>query len=147
MGKGSVDNFRQPQDVSVRGSSDGEAPSADTADWDDERSSDEIRADIRRTRDRLDRTIDDLQQRFSSKEIVKGGLDAVREIVGDPVQRGIGLVRDNPLPAAMVGLGLIWLLVNAARNKKESYASDVDITELEYREFEGLGECLQESAL
>lgn len=73
-----------------------------------ERSSEEIRRDIDRTRADMDETVDRLESRLSPGQLldqawgmVKGG--------------GVGdVVRDHPVPLALMGLGVAWLAVEKA---------------------------------
>lgn len=86
-----------------------------------ERDPEHIRADIERTRRRMARTIDEIQERFTpghmksvAKSVLRGQTfdraGRMTQRVREARTTMYGFVRDNPLPAAMVGLGLSWLL-------------------------------------
>jgi gas vesicle protein len=103
-----------------------------------------LKENIRRTRAEMSATIDELQERLSP-EVLKAQLkDTVRERVEDAkhsvreatigraenmarkagetvtdVRHGvIDTIRDNPIPAAMVGIGLGWLLMNGRSSER-----------------------------
>jgi hypothetical protein len=74
---------------------------------------DVIERDLRETRARVDRTIDQIQDRLSPGQLLDEGLRYFRDGPTDYLATfGSNLshsVRDNPLPVAMIGLGFAWL--------------------------------------
>jgi hypothetical protein len=105
----------------------------------DSRSSDEVRADIERTRAELDATIDALHQRLSPETIIHNVFDVLRENVNEGVRRTVQVVRDNPIPAALIGIGVIWLIASQAGGRCR--IPEVDL--YEYEEYERFGEPTQ----
>lgn len=92
-----------------------------------ERDPEFIRADIERTRRKLSRTMGEIRERFTPEHMKSVAKSVVREQTVDRAGRmtrkareGVmkartgmyELVRDNPLPAAMVGLVLSWFLMD-----------------------------------
>lgn len=94
-----------------------------------------IRADIERTRERMSRTVEDLGERLNPDRL-KGQLrqnihdatigkaetmarNAV-DRVDDTRHSIMDSIRDNPIPAAMVGLGLGWLFINGKRDERDA---------------------------
>ena len=77
------------------------------------------RAEIERTRADMSETVDAIQDRLSPESLKEQAKDRVREAtVGKAQEAGsgiIGTIRANPLPAALTGIGLGWLIVNARR--------------------------------
>ena len=84
-----------------------------------------IRAEIRETRERMGDTIEEIGERLNPrrlKEEVKedirdatiGRVERAAERVGD--SRLVSAVRENPIPALMVGVGLGWLIFGARRS-------------------------------
>src|SRR5688572_28778585 len=79
-----------------------------------------LRADIDRTRRRISEDLDELGQRLNPQNVKAQIKDGVREATIGRVenmarQAGDGLmqtIKDNPLPAAMAGIGLAWLFMN-----------------------------------
>ena len=92
----------------------------------DEAGSDEVevtRVEIERTRADMSETVDAIQQRLSPETLKEQAKDRVREAtVGRVEEAGSGItetIRENPLPAALTGIGLGWLLVSARRNQTQ----------------------------
>jgi ElaB/YqjD/DUF883 family membrane-anchored ribosome-binding protein len=106
----------------------------------------EIRADIRETRERMGDNLEQLGERLNPshlKEQVKQDIrdatigkvenmaqkasdqmDEARQTIGEARNAITETVRENPIPAAMVGLGLGWLIYNARkRSSMESSRS------------------------
>jgi len=86
----------------------------------DETEADEVaatRAEIERTRADMSETVDAIQERLSPENLKEQAKDRVKEAtVGRAQEAGSGIVetiRANPLPAALTGIGLGWLLVSA----------------------------------
>jgi ElaB/YqjD/DUF883 family membrane-anchored ribosome-binding protein len=75
------------------------------------------RAEIEHTRADMSETVDAIQQRLSPENLKEQAMDTVKEATVGRVQ-GAGstimeTVRANPVPAALTGIGLGWLLVSA----------------------------------
>lgn len=72
-----------------------------------------IERELAATRARVDRTIDQIQERLSPGQLLDEGLRYFRDGPSDYLSTfGSNLghsVRDNPLPVAMIGLGVAWL--------------------------------------
>ena len=81
---------------------------------------DVIERDLRETRARVDRTIDEIQERLSPGQLLDEGLRYLRSGPSDYLATfGSNLgtsVRDNPLPVAMIGLGVAWLALGQSPN-------------------------------
>lgn len=74
-----------------------------------ERSSEEIRRDIERTREQMDEKADALEQKLSPGEILDDLWNRVRR--GNTAS-GLGdMFRDHPVPIALMALGLGWLAI------------------------------------
>jgi len=76
---------------------------------------DAIRAEIGRTRTRLDQAADALRQRLDPEELVHGLFETARANAGEVGHALMRTVRDNQLPTALIGAGLVWLLLKQAR--------------------------------
>lgn len=76
----------------------------------DERSSEDIRRNIEDTRADMDRTVDALQAKLTPGEIID---DLWNRMKGSGAASSLGdMVRDNPMPVALMGLGLAWLAID-----------------------------------
>jgi hypothetical protein len=79
-----------------------------------------LRAHIDRTRQRISEDLDELGEKLNPQNVKAQIKDGVREATIGRVenmarQAGDGLmqtIKDNPLPAAMAGIGLAWLFMN-----------------------------------
>ncbi len=70
------------------------------------------RTDIERTRADMSETVDAIQERLSSENLKEQGKARAKDMARET---GFGLVeriKQNPVPAAMVGIGLGWLLMS-----------------------------------
>jgi len=95
------------------------------------------RTEIERTRADMSETVDAIQERLSPENLKEQAKDRVKEAtVGRAQEAGSGIVetiRANPLPAALTGIGLGWLLVSAVggasgqtRYRDRAYPYDYD---------------------
>jgi hypothetical protein len=96
----------------------------------------EIRAGIEQTRSEMTETIDAIQERLSPqhlKEQVKGQVrdatigkaEEIMRNAGDTINEArygvMETIRQNPIPAAMVGIGLGWLFMNRRSGSARGY--------------------------
>lgn len=117
------DRNRDPHGAYAPGRADSDDPAA-------------IRAEIERTRQRMSHTVDELGYRLNPdrlKSRVKqnihdatvGKAENMARIAVDRADETrhsiMDTLRDNPVPAAMVGIGLGWLLVNGRRDHEVGY--------------------------
>ena len=81
------------------------------------------RAEIVRTRADMSETVDAIQGRLSPENLKEQAKDRVKEAtVGRAQEAGSGIVetiRANPVPAALTGIGLGWLLMSARKQQEE----------------------------
>lgn len=98
--------------------------------------SNEIRDDIRRTRAEMDQTVDRLAERLRPRHLIDDLIEVVRgKVTGGaspagPTDAGatamdeakhygtaiLGSLKNHPMPAALIGAGLAWLLFDQARD-------------------------------
>jgi len=89
----------------------------------DPRSSEEIKHDIDRTLYEMDQTATQLQGKLS----LHGLIDEVKDVFTTSGRRAPGRLmeaaRDNPVPAALIGLGVVWMVADrlGGRGRHESY--------------------------
>ena len=100
----------------------------------------EIRDDIRRTRAEMDQTVDRLAERLRPRHLIDDLIEVVRGKVTGPGSPGaaasgggsssatamdeakhygsaiLGSLKNHPMPAALIGAGLAWLLFDQARD-------------------------------
>lgn len=85
------------------------------------KSPDEIEQDILATRSHIDRTLDVLTMRLSPSGLVDQAVRTARETGGEFTLNLGRAVRDNPVPTALIGLGLGWLMVSGRRSNGAGY--------------------------
>ena len=88
---------------------------------------DTIEDDIRATRQSIDDKVERIQQRLSPGDIVDSVVDFARTN-GGAIASGIGRgVRDNPLPVAMIGAGIVWFVLSSrAQHRHDTYVEYSD---------------------
>jgi hypothetical protein len=74
----------------------------------------EIEAEIAETRVEMSETIEAIQERLSPSNIVANAKESVRQAATEKVRNMtdnafVDAIRDNPIPAAMIGIGAAWL--------------------------------------
>ena len=96
-------------------------------------SAEQIRRDIERTRAEMDKTVDVLQERLRPRHLLDDALDALRgwsasnrspnaatannavDALGQVGGRVVESLRENPMPAALIGAGVAWLLFGGGK--------------------------------
>lgn len=100
-----------------------------------EERTDALESDIRRTRERMGEDIEALGDKLSPSRIKDRAKETVKRKTREAGQSLIRSARENPIPAAMVAVGLTWLMRVRKKGNGEAF----------YDEFEGLGEGTQPS--
>ena len=92
------------------------------------RSSTEIESDIRQTRGRMDTTLNELGDRLTARSLLNSALDwwesrGVGARTGgatkDTYQSVARYVKENPIPALLVGTGVAWMIIEATTSDDE----------------------------
>lgn len=82
------------------------------------------RMNIEQTRSNMSETVDEIQERLSPQNLKEQAKYQVREATVGRVQEGssglMETIKENPVPAAMVGVGLGWLVMSARKQKSDS---------------------------
>lgn len=93
-----------------------------------ERRPDEIEAEIARTRTDMHATLTAIEQRLTPGQLIDQGLDYLRHSGGrEFVSNLSGSVRNNPIPVALMGIGMAWLM--ATGNRRPAYLQEGDTGE------------------
>jgi len=73
----------------------------------------EIERDLDRRRARLNQDLNALEDRMSPNQLIDQAAAYLRSGQGAAFTRNLGTsVRDNPIPAVLVGVGLAWLMAS-----------------------------------
>lgn len=79
----------------------------------DYKSPDEIEREVEEARAQLRHTLGDIRESLSPGQMLDHAIDYARESGGAEFTRNLGRqVRDNPLPIALIGAGIGWLLAS-----------------------------------
>src|SRR5260221_1431844 len=75
----------------------------------------EVEEQIRRTRAELAQTLDALDRKLTARHLVEKGFDMFRDSVNtnETLHRSLDIIRANPVPVALIGLGTAWLIANS----------------------------------
>lgn len=74
-----------------------------------------IERELAETRARLDTHLEELTGRLSPGQLLDDGLNSLRRGQGAEFARNLGAeLRDNSLPVALTGVGLVWLMATSA---------------------------------
>lgn len=86
----------------------------------------QIEREIAATRSDMDHTLSELQGRFTPGQLLDQGLDYVRGSGANEYVHNLGhSVKSNPLPIALVGIGLAWLMASGRNhNGSADYSLD-----------------------
>jgi ElaB/YqjD/DUF883 family membrane-anchored ribosome-binding protein len=80
----------------------------------------DMEQDINHTRERIGRTVEELEQRLSPGQLMDQALGYAREHGGDFASSVAGSVRRNPLPMIVTGIGILWLLKSQSSKASSS---------------------------
>jgi hypothetical protein len=80
----------------------------------------QIEREIDSTRARMDETMGQVQEKLSLKNLSDKFVDGLSEGTGLASKRFIQGVKDNPVPAILVGLGIMWLVVDRRASARRS---------------------------
>jgi hypothetical protein len=88
----------------------------------------QIERNLAQTRARMDNRLGELQDRLSPNQLVNDALSHFGgENGADFTQTLIAKAKANPLPAALVGVGLIWLMASSQRKQDRRPSAHVDL--------------------
>jgi hypothetical protein len=103
---------------------------------------DNAEREIARTRGELTLTLAALERKLAARYLIDEGLNMFKDTLGEDygLHRGLEIVRNNPVPIALIGIGAAWLLasntnavdriarderIQAARRRVTDLASDI----------------------
>ena len=86
------------------------------------RTPEQLEADNNEVRSRMDSTLDELEQRLDVREVLRAGLDRLRDTETVRYATAAAITagraaRDHPVPAALAGVGLLGLLAWGLRSR------------------------------
>jgi hypothetical protein len=87
-------------------------PGSAAIDYDANKPLSEIEQDIARTRAELSETLDAIERKLAPRHLLEKGVDMLRGSMDGDVGRVGETLRANPLPLALIGAGVGWLLLS-----------------------------------
>ena len=78
------------------------------------------RAEIERTRADMSETVDAIQNKLSPRNLKEQAKEQAKDTAKGAGSTIMETIRENPLPAALTGIGLGWLFVSARRSSSSS---------------------------
>jgi ElaB/YqjD/DUF883 family membrane-anchored ribosome-binding protein len=77
-----------------------------------ERRGEQIRAN-------LDQTLDEIQRKFSSGELLDRSVEFIRDSGTELLREAADTVRRNPVPVVLTAAGLVWLVASVAKSRND----------------------------
>jgi hypothetical protein len=91
------------------------------------KSSHEVQREVQQSRADVEETLEAIQERLSPGQVFEQVVDYMRSSNGSDFLRNLGsVVRDNPVPIALVGTGLVWLMLSSSRSGRKEYDDEDD---------------------
>lgn len=69
-----------------------------------------IERDVRRTQDQMGETVNKLEEKMNPRDITRS---AIGDEGADVAEEALEITRQNPIPVALMAVGLIWLLATS----------------------------------
>ncbi|MBR2514264.1 MAG: DUF3618 domain-containing protein [Halomonas sp.] len=100
-------------------------------DHDNQRSTEEIEKDISQSRERLDTTLNEIEDRFSPQQLLNNSYEYLRHGGANEFVANLGTsIKQNPLPFLLTTAGLGWMMLSQRQphqgQERQQYASDAD---------------------
>lgn len=141
----------------------GDVSARSTTDFNEDASPEEIRAEIESTRTELSSTIDAIQEKLAPEVLKEHAMDMVREVsdnagqavhdatigraeqfftdvdesIGGAGSTIVDTIKQNPIPSALLGIGLGWLLFNRRSQPPRRHPSRRDYFDTHYDNYPG----------
>jgi cell division septum initiation protein DivIVA len=92
------------------------------------KSPEEVQREVRQSRTEVEENLEAIQERLAPGQLFEQAVDYMRSSNGSDFLRNLGaVVRDNPVPVALVGTGLAWLMLSSSRSGREEYDEEDDL--------------------
>ncbi|WP_129642585.1 hypothetical protein [Peristeroidobacter agariperforans] len=85
----------------------------------DKRSAADLEQRGEQIRANLDQTLDEIQRKFSSGELLDRSVEFIRDSGSELMREAADTVRRNPVPVVLTAAGLIWLVASVAKSRSD----------------------------
>lgn len=82
------------------------------------KSAEDVEREVEESRLELDRTVDALKERMTPNQLFDDASRAVGGAGRDMLSSLVNQAKENPMPVAMIGLGLAWLMASSAKSHR-----------------------------
>jgi Protein of unknown function (DUF3618) len=90
------------------------------------KSPEEVQREVRESRGEVEETLEAIEERLSPGKLFDQAVDYMRSSGGTDFLRNLGTrVRDNPIPVALVGTGLAWLMLSGTQSRRRYYDDEL----------------------
>jgi ElaB/YqjD/DUF883 family membrane-anchored ribosome-binding protein len=79
---------------------------------------------IERHRENIDQTLSELESKFGSGELIEQAIKHLASGTGDVLHSFKNAATNNPIPMALVGLGLAWMMFGEEKDQKSTKTAD-----------------------
>jgi len=83
----------------------------------------QIQADIDRTRSDMDRTFDALESKLTPGQLLQEAWGIFKGGSGAGANKALQIAKQHPLPSAVIGLGIGWLLLDSSRKTSSTHGN------------------------
>ena len=88
----------------------------------------DVQQEVQRSRAAVEETLEAIQEKLSPGQVFEQVVDYMRSSNGSDFVRNLGtMIRDNPVPVALVGTGLVWLMLSSSRSTRRQDDSEDDL--------------------
>jgi hypothetical protein len=86
----------------------------------------DLEREVAANRERIDRTIDAIHQKLTPGQLVDEGLNYLKRDTSGLLGSLGETIKANPIPTALVGVGLLWLLLASSLPQHSAEAEQSD---------------------
>lgn len=90
----------------------------------------DIQDEIERTRGEMATTLSAIERKLSPRQIMDQAVDTMRELASDQSRVGT-VVRENPIPLALIGLGIGWLAIAGTMRRSRAGSESASYESME----------------
>ena len=92
----------------------------------DGKSPQQIEGDISETRAQLGEILDELERKLAPRQLLERGVDMLKDTMSGEGSGFGETLRSNPIPLALIGIGVGWMVMgNAARGRLSEYGDTI----------------------